>query len=158
MSKTAIFPGSFDPFTAGHEDIVRRGLAIFDRIIVAVGYNIEKKGLLAADQRIRLISDVFEDEPRIEVIVYEGLTVDICRDLGVNFMLRGVRSSVDFEYERSIDYVNRMLSAEIENVLLMTDPSNAIISSSVVRELIAHGGDTSIFMPEGIKIENYLDK
>ena len=158
MSKTAIFPGSFDPFTAGHEDIVRRGLSVFDRVIVAVGYNIEKKGLLTADQRVRLISDVFAGEDRVEVIAYEGLTVDICHELGVGFMLRGVRSSVDFEYERSMDYVNRMLSAGIESVLLMTDPSNAIISSSIVRELIAHGGDTAKFMPKGIKLEDYMDK
>jgi len=158
MPKTAIFPGSFDPFTAGHEDIVRRGLTIFDRMIVAVGYNIDKKALLTPEQRVRLISDTFKGDHRVEVIAYEGLTVDICQKLGVKFILRGVRSAGDFEYERSVDYVNRMLSTGIENVLLMTDPSNAIISSSVVRELISHGGDVTKFMPAGIDLKDYLDK
>lgn len=154
--KIAIFPGSFDPFTAGHEDIARRGLLLFDKIVIAVGFNIDKRGLLDVKSRTKLIEDTFENESRIEVISYQGLTVDLCRQHGVHFLLRGVRSSVDFEYERGIDNVNRLLCPGIESVLLMTDPHNAVISSSIVRELVRHGGDTSKFMPKGVRLEEYI--
>lgn len=154
--KIAIFPGSFDPFTRGHQDIVNRGLSLFDKVIIAIGYNISKKGLLTLDNRKALIESCFENEPRVEVILYQGLTTDLCRSLDVKFLLRGVRSSVDFDYERELDIVNRMLYPELESVILMTAPSCAVISSSVVRELHHHNGVLDGFMPKGIKLSDYL--
>lgn len=156
MDKTAIFAGSFDPFTAGHEDIVRRALKLFDRIIIGVGYNIKKKGMLTTANRVRLIRDVFADEPRVLAVAYEGLTTDFCREHGVQILLRGLRSVDDFESDRTIDAVNKRLDSEIETFYLLTDPVLGAISSAVVKELYAHKADISRFMPAGIDLKNYL--
>lgn len=154
--KTALFPGSFDPFTIGHYNIVCRGLLLFERVVVAVGYNCQKKGFLDVHSRVQLIRDVFKDEPRVEVIEYTGLTADLCDRVGVYYLLRGVRSSGDFEYEREIDNVNRLLNPKIENVLLFTHPSYSMVSSSIVRELYLHKGPYRQFMPLGLDLESYL--
>lgn len=153
---TVLFPGSFDPFTLGHEDIVRRALKLFSKVVIAVGYNIDKKYMLTSESRAQLIKDLFKDEKRVEVIIYDGLTVDICREKGITSILRGVRSIRDFEYETSIDIINRTLYPEIETIILLTDPEYAPISSSVVREIVFHGGCVKKFMPEGISLEDYL--
>lgn len=156
MEKKAIFAGSFDPFTAGHEDIVRRALSLFDHIIIGVGYNIKKNGLLSMENRVRLIEDVFRDEPRVSAVTYEGLTTDFCKRQGVRILLRGLRSVDDFESDRTIDAVNKRLDPRIETFYLMTDPTLGVISSAVVKELFTHKADISRFMPHGIDLEKYL--
>lgn len=156
MEKKAIFAGSFDPFTAGHEDIVRRALSLFDHIIIGVGYNIKKKGLLTMENRVRLIEDVFRGEPRVSAVTYEGLTTDFCKQQGVRILLRGLRSVDDFESDRTIDAVNKRLDPQIETFYLMTDPTLGVISSAVVKELFTHKADISRFMPHGIDLEKYL--
>lgn len=155
--RVALFPGSFDPFTAGHEDIVRRALQLFDRVVVAVGINPSKQGLLAAEQRVRLIERVFCDEPRVEVSRYEGLTVDECRRVGACWIVRGVRGGVDFEMERTGAMVNAEVAPEVETLIMCTRSELEIVSSSVVRELLRFGGDVSKFMPRGIDINDYLN-
>lgn len=156
VTKTALFPGSFDPFTVGHYDIVRRGLLLFDKVVITVGYNCQKKGFLEVESRVQLIRDVFGDEPRVEVMQYAGLTADLCDRMGVYYLLRGVRSSGDFEYEREIDNVNRLLNPKIENVLLFTHPSYSMVSSSIVRELYLHKGPYRQFMPDGLDLDGYM--
>ena len=156
MEKVAIFPGSFDPFTLGHDVIVKQGLELFDKIIIAVGINVEKHGLLSTGNRVRLIRDLYGDDPRIEVTTYTGLTGDFCRSQSCRFILRGMRNTVDYEYERSIMLVNQKLYPEITTVLLFTPPQYVAISSSIIRELVTYGGDTSSLMPQNIDITNYL--
>lgn len=156
MEKKALFAGSFDPFTAGHENIVRRALTLFDHILVGVGYNIKKKGFLTTENRVRLIEDVFRDEPRVSVEAYEGLTTDFCHQHGIHILVRGLRSVDDFESDRTIDAVNKRLDAGIETCYLLTDPNLGVISSSVVKELYVHKADTSLFMPQGIDLKRYL--
>lgn len=156
MEKKAVFAGSFDPFTAGHEDIVRRGLSLFDRIVVGVGLNIKKKGFLAMENRVRLIRDVFRDEPRVCVEAYEGLTTDFCRRQGANILLRGLRSVDDFESDRTIDAINKRLDPLIETFYLLTAPSLGAISSAVVKELFFHHADVDRLLPQNIRLEDYL--
>lgn len=156
MEKRALFAGSFDPFTAGHENIVRRGLVCFDEIIIGVGFNIKKQGFLSKENRVRLIRDVFAGEPRVKVMTYEGLTTDFCRAQGCNILLRGIRSVDDFEGDRTIDAINKTLAPEIETFYLLTRPDLNAISSAVVKELYHHGADLSPFMPAGIGLEDYL--
>lgn len=144
--KVAIFPGSFDPFTVGHASIVERGLPMFDRIVIGVGVNDSKRCLLTSEQRVEAISQLYADEPRIKVVAYNDLTVDLVRREGAQFILRGLRSVKDFEYERDIAAMNNRLSG-VETVLLFTEANYSDISSSVVRELIAFGKDVSDFLP-----------
>lgn len=156
MEKRAIFAGSFDPFTAGHYDIVIRALAIFDHITVAVGFNIKKSGLMPIKRRVDLVRDVFANDPRVDVVSYQGFTTDLCHKLGVKVLVRGIRSVDDFEGDRTIDAVNKRLAPEIETIYLFTHPMLGAISSAVVKEVIAHGGNPAQFMPEGIDINKYL--
>lgn len=155
-NRIAIFPGSFDPFTIGHEDIVRRGLTLFDQIIVAVGQNDAKQSFISFENRVKLIERVFGNDPRVKVVSYAGLTVDLCSQMNVFTILRGVRSMADFEYEKQIDAVNRILRPEVESVLLFTDIRFSSVSSSVIRELYRHGGDYGIFMPSGVCLKDYI--
>jgi pantetheine-phosphate adenylyltransferase len=157
MEKVAVFPGSFDPFTVGHEAIVRRALSLFDKVIVAVGQNAVKKSLITIDNRLALIKDVFSDEKRVEVLSYEGLTVNFCNSLGAKFILRGLRTSADFEYERAIGQVNKMLLPNIESVFLLASPEHTPVNSTIVRDIILNGGDASMFLPHSIDIKKYLD-
>ncbi len=155
MKKIAVFPGSFDPFTIGHEGIVRRALGLFDEIIIAVGANALKKSYYPLDVRKAMISRVFKDEPRITVDHYEGLTVDYCRNKGAGYLLRGLRTSADFEFERAIAQVNKALISEIESVFLLTVPEHTSINSTIVRDIIRSGGDASKFVPAAINLKDY---
>ena len=146
MKKTAIFPGSFDPFTVGHASIVERGLPLFDEIVIGVGINENKRALYTPEERVRAIAELYAGEPRIRVVAYDDLTIDLARREGAGFILRGLRSVRDFEYERDIANMNQRLSG-IETVLLFTEPHYSSISSSVVRELIAFGKDVTDFLP-----------
>ena len=146
MKTKALFPGSFDPFTRGHDDIVKRALGLFDEVIIAVGYNESKKGWLTPEERVRTISKLYADEPRITVESYTGLTVDFAREHGVTAIIRGVRTTADFEYEMQMADVNRQL-AGIETILLPASPQLSSISSSVVRELAHFGRDVSSLLP-----------
>ena len=149
MMKIALFPGSFNPFTVGHKSVVDRALPLFDRIIIAIGVNAGKAGADPDDlaRRIRAIADLYADEPAVEVYSYEGLTVDFAAEMGAGFLLRGVRSVQDFEYERTMADINRKI-AGLETVLLYSLPEHASVSSSIVRELASYGVDTSEFIPQ----------
>lgn len=144
--KRAIFPGSFDPFTIGHHDIVLRGLQLFDEIIIGIGHNISKRDAFPLEERLAAIQSAFKSEPRVKVMAYDGLTVDFAAEQQAQFILRGVRSVQDFEYERNIAEANKQLSG-IETVLLYTRPEYAHISSTLLRDLHAHGKDISPYLP-----------
>ena len=141
-----LFPGSFDPFTLGHADIVRRALALFGEVVIAVGYNEQKSGWMPVEERVASIKKLYKDEPRVRVESYTGLTVDFARELGVSAIVRGVRTMADFEYEMQMADVNRQLTG-IETILLPASPQLASLSSSVVRELARFGHDVSKFLP-----------
>ncbi len=145
--KTAIFPGTFDPFTVGHASIVERGLPLFDRIVIGVGVNDNKRTLYTNEERVRNIQEIYANEPRIKVVAYDDLTVDLAKREGAEFILRGIRSVKDFEYERDIAAMNERLSG-VETVLLFTEPQYQSISSSVVRELLRFGKDVTEFLPK----------
>ena len=144
--KRAIFPGSFDPFTIGHHDIVLRGLQLFDEIIIGIGHNISKRDAFPLEERLAAIQSAFKSEPRVKVMAYDGLTVDFAAEQQAQFILRGVRSVQDFEYERNIAEANKQLSG-IETVLLYTRPEYAHISSTLLRDLQSHGKDISPYLP-----------
>lgn len=148
--KRAIFPGSFDPFTIGHESIVLRGLDIFDEIVVAVGVNAEKRCMFSAERRVEFIRTVFADRPEVTVATYEGLTVDFAKEVGCGHILRGLRTSADFEFERAIAQVNRQMTG-IDTAFLLTTPEHTPINSTIVRDILLHGGDASLFLPERIR-------
>jgi pantetheine-phosphate adenylyltransferase len=155
MKKIAVFPGSFDPFTIGHEAIIRRAMSLFDEIIVAVGSNALKKNFYSLETRMEMINKVFEDEPRVRVDYYEGLTVDFCKKNGAGYLLRGLRTSADFEFERAIGQVNRSMAPEIETVFLLTVPEHSFINSTIVRDIIKSRGDASKFVPSAINLKDY---
>ncbi len=148
--KTAIFPGSFDPITLGHYDIVNRALPLFDRIVIAIGINAEKKYMFSLEQRQRFIELAFAHSPKVSVISYQGLTIDLCRQLNADYILRGLRNPADFEFEKAIAHTNRQLS-KIETVFLLTSASTSYISSSIVRDVIRHGGDYRSLVPESVR-------
>lgn len=152
MSKIAVFPGSFDPITVGHQSIIKRACLVFDKIIVAIGENAEKKSYFDIDQRLEWIEKVFASEPKVTVARYSGLTVDFCKEVNARFILRGLRTSADFEFERSIGQVNKKLYPDIETVFLLTAPEHSSINSSIVRDILSNGGDASQFVPEGVKL------
>lgn len=146
--KIAIFPGSFDPFTVGHEEIVNRGLRVFDKIIIAVGVNALKKEFLDVQNRVRLIRKVFEDTDRVVVEPYSGLTVDFCKQMGAHVIIRGLRTAADFEYERAVGQANRAMNAQIETVFILTSTEHTFISSTIVRNVYANGGNVDRFLPQ----------
>ncbi len=152
MKKIAVFPGSFDPITRGHESLIIRALDLFDEIIIAVGENPEKKCMFPLSARKKWLSQVFADQPRIRIETYAGLTIDFCRKYDAQFILRGLRTSADFEFERSIGQMNRAMQPEIETVFLLSEPQYNSLSSSIVRDIIKNGGDVRMFVPEKIKI------
>ncbi|MBE0653534.1 MAG: pantetheine-phosphate adenylyltransferase [Bacteroidales bacterium] len=156
MEKIAVFPGSFDPFTIGHQSIVNRALPLFDKIIIAIGYNTGKKTYMTLENRLRLIQDVFEGNIKIEVQHYEGLTVDFCTQMDARYLLRGLRTAADFEYERAIGQVNKAMKPEIESVFLLTAPEYTPVNSTIVRDILMHGGDARKFLPAGIDISKYI--
>ncbi len=156
MKTKALFPGSFDPFTAGHLDILRRALTMFDEVTVAIGVNIDKRGFFPTDVRMKIIREATAGMSGVSVIHYDNLTVDICRELGIRHIVRGVRNMIDFETERSIADANRKLAPEIETILIPTAQEYAHISSTAVRDLLKHHGDTSLFAPEGVNLEELI--
>lgn len=147
MSRTAIFPGSFDPFTIGHDNIVRRALPLFDKIIIGIGVNAQKKSLFTVSQRTEFIKRIYKNEPRIDVLPYDTLTTKFAREVNATFIIRGIRSVRDFEYERDIAEMNKQ-STGIETLLLFTDQHYSHISSSFIRELHSYGEDISKFLPQ----------
>ena len=150
MKLKALFPGSFDPFTAGHLNILTRALGMFDEVTVAIGINQDKRGFFSNEQKIEIIKQAVKGLENVDVIEYDGLTVDICRQLGVRHIVRGVRNMLDFENERAIADANRRIAPEIETIIIPTAQEFAHISSSAVRDILRHHGDTSLFLPEGV--------
>jgi len=153
MKKIAVCPGSFDPITRGHESIIKRAFPLFDEIIIAIGINVEKKGFFPLENRLEWITHVFKNEPQIKVFSYEGLTVDFCRKVNAKYLLRGLRTSSDFEFERSIAHINKQLYPDIETVFLLTQPEFMSLNSSIVREIVRYNGDASQFVPEGVMLK-----
>lgn len=151
VMKRAVFPGSFDPLTLGHQDIVERGATIFDEIIVGIGHNAEKSHMFSIKQRKQFIAQCFQDNPKVKVLDYQGLTIDFCKSVGANYLLRGVRNNGDFEFEKAIARTNRELS-NIETVFLLTSIQTSFISSSIVREIIRNKGDYKRFVPDCVRI------
>ena len=150
MKLKALFPGSFDPFTAGHLNILTRALGMFDEVTVAIGINQDKRGFFSNEQKIEIIKQAVKGLENVDVIEYDGLTVDICRQLGVRHIVRGVRNMLDFENERAIADANRRIAPDIETIIIPTARAFAHISSSAVRDILRHRGDTSLFLPEGV--------
>jgi pantetheine-phosphate adenylyltransferase len=152
MKRKAIFPGSFDPITLGHFDIIKRSIPLFDEIVVAIGINAEKKYMFSLEDRKRFIEESFADEPTVSVIIYEGLTIDLCKKLQANFILRGLRNPADFEFEKAIAHTNRRLS-KIETVFLLTASKTSYISSSIVRDVIRNGGEYELLVPDSVRVK-----
>ncbi|PQJ82471.1 pantetheine-phosphate adenylyltransferase [Polaribacter glomeratus] len=150
--KKAIFPGSFDPITLGHFDIIKRGVKLFDELIIAIGINADKKYMFSLDERKKFIEDCFKDEPKIKVVTYKGLTVHFCEKNNVDFILRGLRNPADFEFEKAIAHTNRDL-APIETVFLLTSANTSYISSSIVRDVIRNDGDYTKLVPKTVSVK-----
>jgi pantetheine-phosphate adenylyltransferase len=152
----AIFPGSFDPFTVGHEALVQRSLNLFDEITVAVGHNSEKRYMFDINARVEIVKSVFNGNPRIKVISYSGLTVDLCRSLDIYFLIRGLRTASDFEFERAIGQINKQLEPKIETVFMLIAPEHSAVSSSVVRDILTNNGDASLFLPDKLDLKKIV--
>lgn len=150
--KRALFPGSFDPITLGHYDIIERAVTLFDEVIVAIGVNSDKKYMFSLEQRMDFIREAFKDEPKIKVKSYKGLTVDFCKELDIKFILRGLRNPADFEFEKAIAHTNRDL-APIETVFLLTAAKTSYIASSIVRDVIRNNGDYTKLVPESVRVK-----
>ena len=149
--KRAIFPGSFDPITLGHYDIIKRGIDLFDELIIAIGVNADKKYMFTKEERKNFITEAFQDEPKVKILTYSGLTIDFCREVDAQYILRGLRNSGDFEFEKAIAHTNRKMSS-IETVFLLTSSGLSYISSSIVRDVIRNGGDISSLVPDTVKL------
>jgi pantetheine-phosphate adenylyltransferase len=150
--KRALFPGSFDPITLGHYDIIKRGVKLFDEVIVAIGVNSEKKYMFSLEDRKRFLEESFKDEPKVKVVTYKGLTIDFCKEVKAQFILRGLRNPADFEFEKAIAHTNRKLS-KIETVFLLTAARTSYISSSIVREVIRNNGDYTVLVPDSVRVK-----
>ncbi|MBT3648398.1 MAG: pantetheine-phosphate adenylyltransferase [Flavobacteriales bacterium] len=151
--KTAVFPGTFDPFTLGHESIVRKAIPLFDKIVVAIGINSTKSAHFELNKRVEWINQTFSDAPQVEVGTYEGLTVDFCLEKNAEYILRGLRNPTDYQYESSIAQMNHAMQPGITSVFLVCDPEYAAINSSIVREIFKSGGDISRFLPQTIVLD-----
>jgi pantetheine-phosphate adenylyltransferase len=150
--KRALFPGSFDPITLGHYDIIKRGVKLFDEVVVAIGINADKKYMFSVEERKAFIENAFKHQPKVKVTTYEGLTVDFCKEINAKFILRGLRNPADFEFEKAIAHTNRKLS-KIETVFLLTAAKTSYISSSIVRDVIRNGGDYTVLVPDSVEIK-----
>lgn len=150
-NRIALFPGSFDPFTIGHQSVVLRAVNMFDKIVIAIGQNAKKDSFFKLEKRLEWIDIAFEDYPQVEVTKYEGLTVDFCKQINAHYILRGLRTSADFEYERAIAQVNKAMFNDIETVFLLTEPEHTAVTSTIVREVIRHNGNVDKFLPKGIQ-------
>lgn len=152
MKNIAVFPGSFDPITLGHVSVIKRAIPLFDQVIIAIGDNADKKHMFSAEQREKWIREVFKNEPKIVIDIYNGLTVEYCRKKDAHFILRGLRTSADFEFERSIAQINRRLAPEVDTLFILTEAKYTPISSSIVRDVIRNGGNISEFVPPEVKV------
>lgn len=150
--KIAVFPGSFDPITTGHVDLIYRSLPLFDKIVVAVGVNSNKKTLFTLETRLKWLKEVFKEEPKIEIAYFEGLTVDFCKSIGAKYLIRGLRNSSDFDYEKTISQLNSVIGNGMETFFLISKPGFSHISSTIVREIIKAGGDASVFVPKEVSL------
>ncbi len=150
MSRVALFPGTFDPITIGHLDIINRSLPLFDKLVIGIGRNANKTAMFSEDQRLEWISDIFKSNEKVSAIVYEGLTVDCCKRINAGFILRGIRYVSDFEYEKAIADMNRSLAKDIETIFLTCLPQYTSVASTLVRDVIRNGGDASQFLPESV--------
>jgi pantetheine-phosphate adenylyltransferase len=148
MQRICLFPGTFDPLTLGHVDIINRALPLFDKIIVGIGINTTKAPMFSAEQRLRWIKEIYQNEPIIEGAIYEGLTIDFCKKINAKFILRGIRYVSDFEYEKTIADANRTMDKSIETIFLTGEPKYTSVASTIVRDIIRNGGDASPFLPE----------
>ena len=148
MSRICLFPGTFDPLTLGHVDIINRALPLFDKIIVGIGTNVAKAPMFSAEQRVTWIKEIYKNESRVEGAFYEGLTVNFCKKIGAQFILRGIRYVSDFEYEKTIADANRTLDSSIETIFLTGEPKYTSVASTIVRDIIRNGGDASHFLPD----------
>jgi pantetheine-phosphate adenylyltransferase len=146
--KIALFPGSFDPITIAHVDILNRSLPLFDKVVIGIGLNSSKQNLLSADQREEMVRTIFANSPKVEVHMYEGLTVDFCRKINAKYMIRGIRSASDFEYERAIAQINQTMMPEVETIVLLSKPEYSAISSTIVRDILRNNGNVSPFVPK----------
>ena len=156
MEKIAVFPGSFDPFTVGHENIVLRGLSIFDKIIIAIGIHSTKQPLLKIEARVKMVKRIFNGNERVSADFFEGLTVDYCKKVNATHMLRGIRTAADFEYERAIAQINKLMLPSVESIFLLTTPEHTPVNSTIIRDIIRNGGDASQFLPQGVDIKEYF--
>ena len=156
MEKIAVFPGSFDPFTVGHENIVLRGLGLFDQIIVAIGIHSNKQPLLKIEARVEMVNKIFANNDRVSADFFEGLTVDYCKKMRATHMLRGIRTAADFEYERAIAQINKKMLPSVESIFLLTTPEHTPVNSTIIRDIIRNGGDASQFLPTAVDINEYL--
>ncbi len=156
MERVAIFPGSFDPFTIGHESIVKRAIPLFDKIVIMIGFNSNKRSFFPLEKRERWIREIFKDEPKVDVQFHQGLTVEFCKKVNAGYILRGLRTSADFEYERAIAQVNKKMHPKIESVFLLTMPEHTPINSTIVRDIILHGGDARMFIPAALDISEFI--
>jgi pantetheine-phosphate adenylyltransferase len=153
MERICLFPGTFDPITLGHVDIIERAVSLFDKLIIGVGINSSKQPMFSIEQRTRWISEIFAHDPRVVVTGYEGLTVDFCKQVNANYILRGIRYISDFEYEKAIADMNRMLAPEIETLFLTCSPQYSTISSTLVRDVIRNGGKAAMFLPKEVNYQ-----
>lgn len=144
--RTCLFPGTFDPITLGHTDIIDRGLDLFDRLVVGIGTNSSKSPMFSLEERMAWIREIYKNDPRVEVAAYEGLTINFCKEIGANFILRGIRYVSDFEYEKAIADVNRTIAPDIETIFLTTTPQYSSVASTLVRDIYRHGGDVQPFL------------
>lgn len=150
MQRICLFPGTFDPVTLGHIDIINRALPLFDKIIVGIGVNAAKNPMFSADQRMQWFTEIYKDEPKVESATFEGLTVDYCKRIGARFILRGIRFVSDFEYEKSIADANRAMDKNIETVFLTGEPKYTSVASTIVRDILKNGGNASPFLPDAV--------
>jgi pantetheine-phosphate adenylyltransferase len=154
--KIAVFPGSFDPITTGHVDLIKRSLPLFDKIFVAVGVNSNKKTLFTLKTRLKWLHDVFKDEEKIEIAYFEGLTVEFCKSVDANYLIRGLRNSSDFDYEKTISQLNSVIGNGVETFFLISKPGFSHISSTIVREIIKAGGNASTFVPKEVTLNEEI--
>ena len=150
MQRICLFPGTFDPVTLGHIDIIDRSLPLFDKVVVGIGINASKNPMFTADQRKQWFEDIYKNQPQVEVAIYDGLTVKFCQSIGANFILRGIRYVSDFEYEKTIADANRTMDRQIETIFLTGEPKYTSVASTIVRDIIRNGGDAAPFLPEAV--------